>query len=207
MFKATLTKIYDVRSIRELLVKVIPRKDFKKPTSSLITMTLGLPDEERLKLIVKAQTMGWGTTATFNVKAALKDMAPEVRTLILKEDTRLPHNVIMAIGEIKDVETQKTAIDYIQTHKLNEELSLKLIERAKTGEPLVTEVKEVDEAEAALSPYRRIPELLTDLGVNQYMILSKANRLNELLELLERARDKIEEKIKELREGRYAESG
>jgi ParB-like chromosome segregation protein Spo0J len=201
--EARLTEIYDVRSVRSLLVKVLSKEDLKKPSASLIKMTVGLPDEERVKLIVKAQNMGWGAAATLNVKAALKEMTAEVRNLILNKETQLPQKVIVAVGDIKDAESQKNVIDYIQTHQLNEELALKFIERTLSGEPPITEVKEVDEAEIALNPFRQAYDLLSGCGINQYMILSKRNRWGEALELL----DRIEEKTRELREGKYAKSG
>jgi ParB/RepB/Spo0J family partition protein len=201
----TLTNIYDVRSIRGMLVKVLDAnnlKDLKKPTSSLILKTLGLPDEERVKLVVKAQSMGWSPDTTFKVKTALKEMKPEIRTLVLDKETELPQKVILSIGEIKDAETQKKVIDYIQTHQLNEDLSLKFIERTLSGEPPVAEVKEVDEVQIALSPFRQAYDYLSGCGINQYMVLSKANRWNDALELL----DRIDEKVRELRKAKYAES-
>jgi len=197
--ETTLANIYDVRSIRERL-KVLDVEDLETVDARLILKTAGLPNEERVNLVVKAQTMGWSADTAFKVKVALKDMVPEVRTLILKEEMRLPHGVIVAIGEIKDTETQKAVIDYIQTYKLDEELSLKLIERAKTGEPLIAEVEQVDEVEMILSGIRRLHDFVMSWGVNQYVILSKANRWNEALALL----NKIEEKIRELRTTKYA---
>jgi hypothetical protein len=76
---------------------------------------------------------------------------------------------------------------------------LKFIERAKEPGPLIAGVR-IDEAETVLSELERFHELIMGWGVNQYAILSKANRWNEALAIL----DKIENKIRELKRTTYA---
>lgn len=132
MRDSTLYQIYDIRKIRELL-KLSYAKFEEKPSQLVILGTMGLPDEERVSLVVKAMSMGWSGRTTLNVKTALKDMEPEVRALILEEERRLPHKVIVAIGELEDAETQKAVIDEIQTHGLNEELALNFIGQVREG--------------------------------------------------------------------------
>ena len=127
---STLTQVYDVQHVRQLL-KSCAHEFEDEPSAYVIRRTMGLPDEERVRLIVKAESMGWSGDTTLKVKTALKDMKPEVRTLILKEKSRLPHNVIVAVGELEDTETQKVVIDRIQTYRYNEELALQFIERVK----------------------------------------------------------------------------
>ena len=189
--ESTLSVIYDVQDIRERL-KVFIDEDFaKKPSQQVIVRTAGLPHEERLKLVVKALDMGWSGLTVLEVKTALKEMEPEIRTLILEDKSRLPHSVIVAIAELEDPKTQIAIIDYIQTHRLNEELALKFIERVKEGE-LITEAKVVDEAEEVLKEIRNVYETVKGWGVNQYKILGL--RWGEAVELF----DKIKEKMMEL---------
>jgi len=191
--KVTLNFIYDVQHIRQIL----SAEDLEeKPPARLIQKTSGLPDAERVRLIVKAVSMGWSGDTTLKVKIALKDMEPEIRTLILEDKSRLPHSVIVAVAELEDPETQIAVIDYIQTHKLNEELAFKFIERVKEGE-LITEAKVVDEAEEVLNEIRGVYEILKGWGVNQYKILGP--RWSEAVELF----NKIKEKMMELTVMRY----
>ena len=191
--EGTLYDIYDVQHIRQILV----HEDLEEePSAYVISRTRGLPDEERVSLVVKAVSMGWSGRTTLKVKTALKDMESEVRALILEEKTRLPHNVIVAVGELEDSETQKAVIDYIQTHRLNEELALKFIERTKEG-PLVIEAKVVDEAEEVLNEIRVVYEIVKGWGVNQYKILGP--RWGEAVELFK----EIKEKMMELTVMRY----
>ena len=188
--ESTLKDIYDIQSVRELLIADIGEME-EKPTATLILRTQGLPDEERVRLVVKAISMGWSISTTFKVKIALKEMEPEIRTLILEDKSRLPHSVIVAVAELEDPQTQVAVIDYIQTHRLNEELALKFIERVKEGE-LITEAKVVDEAEEVLNEIRGVYEILKGWGVNQYKILGP--RWSEAVVLF----NKIKEKMMEL---------
>lgn len=190
--ETTLKNIYDVQSIRQLLKVSGPTLE-EEPTADVILRTVGLPDEERLKLVVKAESMGWSGRTTLQVKAALKEMEPEIRALILQEEWRLPHKVIAAIGEMKDADTQKAVIDYIQMHKLNEELALDLIEQAKKG-PLILEVKRVDEIETVFNRFNRVYELVTSLGYNEYKILG--GRWSDATDILIKIRDKIDELLR-----------
>lgn len=64
---STLSVIYDVQDIREKL-KVFIDEDFaKKPSQQIIVRTVGLPHEERVKLIVKALDMGWSGLTVLEV--------------------------------------------------------------------------------------------------------------------------------------------
>lgn len=193
--KSTLSRIYDVQEMRELLIARAGEMEEPLPARIIIS-TQGLPNEERVSLVVKAVSMGWSRNTTTKVKTALKEMEPEIRTLILKDKSRLPHSVIVAVAELEDPQTQVVVIDYIQTHRLNEELALKFIERAKEGE-LITEAKVVDEAEEVLNEIRGVYEILKGWGVNQYKILGP--RWSEAVELF----NKIKEKMMELTVIRY----
>jgi len=193
--ETTLSMIYDVQSIRQLL-KVARMQLEEEPSAYIIVGTKGLPDEERVHLVVKATDMGWSGRTTLKVKSVLKNMEAEVRSLILEEKSRLPHNVIVAVAELEDPETQVAVIDYIQTHKLNAELALKFIERVKEGE-LITEAKVVDEAEEVLKEIRNVYDTVRGWGVNQYKILGL--RWGEAVELF----NKIKEKMRELTVMRY----
>ena len=186
--ESTLTEIYDVKHIRQILA----REDLEEePSAFVIRRTRGLPDEERVRLVVKAVDMGWSGRTTMKVKLALKEMEPEIRTLILEDKSRLPHGVIAAVAELEEPETQIAVIDYIQTHRLNEELALKFIERVKEGE-LITEAKVVDEAEEVLNEISRVYDTIKGWGVNQYKILGP--RWGEAVEFF----NKIKEKLTEL---------
>jgi len=192
--ESTLSEIYDIQHIRQILA----REDLEeKPSAFVIRRTRGLPDEERVCLVVKAVSMGWSGNTTLKVKTALKDMEPKIRTLILEDKSRLPHSVIVAVAELEDPETQITVINYIQTHRLNEELALKFIERAKEGE-LITEAKVVDEAEEVLEEISEVYDTVKGWGVNQYKILGL--RWGEAVNLF----NKIKEKMMELTVMRYA---
>ena len=191
----TLSMVYDVQAIRQLL-KVARMQLEEEASAYVIVGTKGLPDEDRVHLVVKATDMGWSGRTTLKVKTVLKDMEPEVRTLILEEKSRLPHSVIVAVAELEDPETQIAVIEYIQTHKLNEELALKFIERVREGE-LITEAKVVDEAEEVLKEIRNVYYTVKGWGVNQYKILGL--RWGEAVELF----NKIKEKMRELTVMRY----
>ena len=193
--ESTISQIYDIQHIRESL-KVARVQLEEEPSAFIIRETRGLPDEERVNLVVKAQSMGWSGRTTMKVKTTLKDMEPEIRTLILEDKSRLPHSVIVAIGELEDPQTQVAVIDYIQTHRLNEELALKFIERAKEGE-LITEAKIVDETEEVLKEINQVYDTVKGWGVNQYKILGV--RWDEAVELF----NKIKEKMIELTVIRY----
>ncbi len=190
MNETTLREIYDVQQIRQLL-KVRARTFEEEPSAWVISRTVGLPDEERVKLVVKAMDMGWSSRTTLKVKKVLRDMELEVRALILEEERRLPHRVIVAIGEIEDIEVQKAVIAHIQMHKLDEELALNFIKRAKEG-PLITEVKVIDEPEEVLSEFNRVFQTISGWGVNQYKILGK-ERWKEALVVLEKIFVKLRE--------------
>lgn len=186
--EGTLNFIYDVQHIRQIL----SAEDLEeKPPARLIQKTIGLPDAERVRLVVKAVSMGWSGDTTLKVKIALKDMEPEIRTLILEDKSRLPHGVIVAVADLEEPETQVAIIDYIQTHRLNEELALKYIERVKKGE-LITEVKVVDEAQQVLDEVSMVYDIVKGWGVNQYKILGL--RWGEAVKFF----DKIKEKMMEL---------
>jgi ParB/RepB/Spo0J family partition protein len=134
--------------------------------------------------------------ASSEVKDVLKNMEPEIRALILNDKAKLPHNVIVAVGELKEPELQKKVIRFIQTHGYNEDYALRFIDRAKEGD-LVTDVTAINEAEEVLRGIRGVYETVASWGVNERMILG--SRWNEALRLF----DKIEEKIRELRETHF----
>jgi len=134
--------------------------------------------------------------ASSEVKDVLKNMEPEIRALILNDKTKLPHNVIVAVGELKEPELQKNVIQFIQTHGYNEDYALRFIERAKEGN-LLTDVTVINEAEEVLRGISGVYETIASWGVNERMILG--SRWNEALRLF----DKIEEKIRELRETHF----
>jgi len=191
--KATITDVYDVQKIRKLLKVSANLQLEKKPSSRLIRATTGIPEEERLKLIVKAQNMGWSRDTTIKVKIALRSMEKDIRELILEKQIRLPYTVIMAIGELKDPEKQKAIIEYIKTYKLNEELALNFIEQAKKG-PLILDIKRVDEIDAVFNRFNRVYELVSSLGYNEYKILG--SRWYEALDILRKIRDRIDELLR-----------
>jgi ParB/RepB/Spo0J family partition protein len=134
--------------------------------------------------------------ASSEVKDVLKNMEPEIRALILNDKAKLPHNVIVAVGELKEPELQKKVIQFIQTHGYNEDYALRFIDRAKEGD-LVTDVTVMNEAEEVLRGISGVYETIASWGVNERMILG--SRWNEALRLF----DKIEEKIRELRETHF----
>jgi len=189
--ETTLSMIYDIQAIRQLL-KVARMQLEEEPSAYIIVGTKGLPDEERVHLVVKATDMGWSGRTTLKVKSVLKNMEPEVRSLILEEKSKLPHNVIVAVAELEDPETQIAVIDYIQTHRLNEELALNFIKRTKEGE-LITEAKVVDEAEEVLDEIRAAYDIVKGWGVNQYKILGP--RWSEAVDLFKKIREKMMELI------------
>lgn len=192
----TLEFIYDVQHMREAILKIPSARDSEKPAARLIQKTQGLEEGERVKLVVKAMDMGWSSNTAFQVKMAIKDMEPEVRALILDEKTTLPYKVIVAVSELEDAEMQKNVIEFIRTHGYSEELALRFIQRATEGE-LITDVAEFNEPEEVLRGIRRVYESVSSWGVNERMVLG--SRWNEALQLF----DKIEAKIRELRETYY----
>jgi len=193
----TISDAYDVKHMRELL-KINISADFaQEPTPWLITRTSGLPDAERVKLISKAQERGWSGRTVMEVKTVLKDMAEEVRNIILDDRTRLPYKVILALKEI-DPDKIKDVIEYIITHKYDEELALAFIEQVKKGESLILETVKVDEIDKVFTRFSRIYEMVSGLGYNDYKILGRA-RWYEALEILR----KIQEKIQELLTVKY----
>jgi ParB/RepB/Spo0J family partition protein len=196
--ESVLSAAYDVKEMRNLLTLNIDSNFAKQPSQQVIVRTTGLPDEERVKLIVKAMDSGWGGLTVLNVKMALQKMEPEIRELILDEKTKLTHKTILAITEMESPELQKQAIEYIRTHKLNEDLALNLIERAKEG-PLVLEIETTNEVGEILDGFRRIYSTISSWGYNEYMILRIGGEWEEALRIF----DQIEAKIKELKEAHY----
>lgn len=188
--ETTLNLIYDVQHIRRILM----HEDLgETPSAYVIQQTRGLPDEERVKLVIKATGMGWSGRTTLKVKTALKSMESEVRSLLLDEESRLPQKVIVAIGEtFEDAETQKMVIKHIQTHQYNEKLALNFIERVKKGE-LTTEVKVVNEAEEVLHEVQWVYDTVKGWGVNQKEILG--NRWSEAVEIFQKIKDRMVELI------------
>jgi ParB/RepB/Spo0J family partition protein len=189
----TLNQIYDVIYIRDLLV--LSRKDFEKqPSHYVIRSTRGLPEEERVKLVVKAVDREWSGEVTQKIRKAIKEMKPKVRELILDEATILSPKLIEAISEIKDSGMQTQVIDRIKMLDYGEKMSLKLVERAKEGK-LDLDLKIVDEAEDELKKLTRAYDILMGWGVNQYMIIGTKRWNEEVLQMIRG----LEQKLLELK--------
>jgi len=131
-----------------------------------------------------------------SLENTLKKLEPEVRAMVLDEKNRLSNKVIVAISELEKPDLQKNTVKFIQTHGYNEDYALRFIERAKQGE-LITDVTVINEPEDVLKDIRRVYETVASWGVNERMILG--SRWNEALQLF----DRIEEKIRELRETHF----
>lgn len=191
---STLSTAYDVKHMRELLsTKITTGSELSKPSLTVIRSTRGLPDDERILLIQKAQDRGWSSETVLRVRTALGEMNPDVRVLILKESAKLSHKVISALVDLDDPEKQKEVIEYITTNKLNEELSLSIIKQAKKG-PLILDVQKVDEIDAVFKRFDRVYELVSAIGYNEYKTLGI--RWGEALTMLVKIRDKIDEVLR-----------
>lgn len=193
--EGSLGNIYDVKRLRELIsVSTSGKQLRKKPSFSHIRFTQGLLDEERVKLVVKSTKMGWSAYTTFYVKTALKEMQPEVRVLLLDKKSKLPKEVIIAIGTIETPEEQMQAIHYIKTHKLDEELAIQHIEAVKAGK-VVEELRVVDEAKEVIEEFERVYHIISGWGVNQYMIIGRKRWEEHAIEIFKRIKEKLQELI------------
>jgi len=191
--EVTLRFIYDVKHIREKLLKISSTSQKTKDVSMyLIQQTGGLQEDERVKLVEKAVDRGWSGRTVHNVKTALKEMTPEIRELILDEKTKLPHKVIAALATVPP-DLQEATIIHIRTHKYNEDLALSLIERVKSGEPLETDVVVTDEMVQVFKQLERVWTIVSGWGVNQREILK--DRWADAVAIF----SKIEEKMIDLK--------
>jgi len=136
--ESTLKQAYFIKETRIKLKKVDVTAS---PSSTLIIRTMGLSERDQLNLILKTLNMGWSSDTAFKVKTAIKDMKPEIREIILEDKTRLPHKVISTISELEN-EKQKKALEHIEFWSLNEQDSLKYIEKLKLN-IVLQEQKEV----------------------------------------------------------------
>ena len=177
------------------------RKEEKIPadvSTRIIDSTATLGREERRQVIEKVRREEIPEKEVREFARVVKEASPTVKEAILKPKTRITPMVAEKLIEVHEEAKQKAIIDYIQAQKLDEELSLKFVEQAKEG-PLTLEVSKVDEAQEILERINRVYIMMSGWGYNEYMILK--NRWSEVLQIL----DKIDAKIKELRELRFNE--
>lgn len=177
------------------------RKEEKIPadvSTRIIDSTATLEREERRQIIEKVRREEIPEKEVREFAKVVKEASPTVKEAILKPKTRITPKVAEKIIEVHEEAKQKAIIDYIQAQKLDEELSLKFVEQVKEG-PLTLEVSKTDEAQEILERFNRVYIMMSGWGYNEYMILK--NRWDEVLQIL----DKIEAKIKELRELRFNE--
>lgn len=168
---STIHNNYDVTRMRTILCDV-EGFDEKLPSQTVILRTQGLEDEERVKLVVKAQERGWSGATVHSVKTSIKDMVPEVRAMVLDEKTKLTHKTISAIAELEDPEMQKHAIQFITAVGLGEDSALKYILRVKAGDRR-EETIIIDEVEEIFAEFNETRRNVLSWGVNHYMILGK----------------------------------
>jgi len=179
------------------------RKEEKIPAAvatRTITDTIGLEREERKQVLAKVEREELPAERVREYARVFKESSPVVKEAMLKPKARITPKVAEKLMEVQQEGKQKEIINYIQAQKMDEELSLKLIERTKEPESPILGVKRVDEVEDILDGLETFREFIMGWGINQYMILSKANKWNDALQIL----DKIERKIQELRTTRYA---
>ena len=187
----TLSDIYDVQEIRQ----AIKHEDVlmsEKPTVGMIKATSGLETEDRVSLIVKAIDMEWSRSATFKVKTAIKALSADAKKYLIDDKrTRTPYTVVVSLSQLPE-EQQMETIKYIKQRGLNEEHSLRLIERVTAGEP-PQEVVFVDKYQRVIDSFIDVYRRISSFGYNHMMIMG--HRWKECLEIL----DDVEEKIKEIR--------
>lgn len=169
--ETTINNNYDVTRMRSILLSV---EEFgaDQPTFSVILRTRGLEDEDRIKLILKAQDRGWAGATVQSVKISIKDMVPEVRAMVLDEKIKLTHKTISAITELEDSEMQKHAIQFITAVGFGEDSALKYIARVKAGDRR-EETIIIDEVEEIFAAFKETRRNVLSWGINHYMILGK----------------------------------
>lgn len=169
--ESTINNNYDVTIMRKKLMDV---HEFStdEPTFSVILRTKGLKDEDRIKLVIKAQDRGWSGATVQSVKASIKDMVPEIRAMILDKDMKLTSKTISAIAELEDTEMQKHAIQFITAVGFGEDSALKYIARVKAGDRR-EETIIIDEVEEVFAEFNETRRNVLSWGINHYMILGK----------------------------------
>ena len=169
--ESTINNNYDVTIMRKKLMDV---HEFgtDEPTFSVVLRTAGLKDEDRIKLIVKAQERGWAGATVQSVKTSIKDMVPEIRAMILDEEIKLTHKTISAIAELEDPEEQRHAIQFITAIGWGEDSALTYIARVKAGDRR-EETIVIDEVEDIFAEFNETRRKVLSWGINHYMILGK----------------------------------
>ena len=166
--ESTINNNYDVTRIRTLLL-VDEESGENQPSMSVIIRTVGLEDEDRVKLVLKAQERGWSGDTVLKVKTAIKDMTPEVRAMVLDTDTKLTINTISALVDLTS-EEQEHAIQFIQAVGFGEDSAMRYIARVKSGERREDTIV-IDEIEDLLQEFDDTRKRVLKWGINHYMIL------------------------------------
>jgi len=197
--RTTLSDIYDVKEVRDILRKEAPAIA-EKITAGRIRASAGLDKKDRTKLLVKADEKEWSRPAVTEVKRAIQKLDPQVRETILKQDQSLTPNIIKKISELEDSGAQVRVIKQIQTQGLDERLALQRIQRLKTRENLDL-VTLHDEAGEILEDFKKTADTIRLWGINHYMILGEQG-WSEASEIF----DEIEKQIRWLKQAKFLDN-
>jgi len=175
-----ISDIYEARKLTEKIGVRIP--------IGITQVTQGLPDEERIALIKKAQEKHWDKESVANVRTALKKMEPEARVETLKPETHITPEVIKKIAELPK-EIQRDVIKETRIRRLNEPDALKMVERVREGkQPQID--RTIDEAKETLEDFTETLLHVKTWGINQYGILGPA-KWDQACELFTRMEDHL----------------
>jgi len=147
------------------------KKEIKEDIPASLTIeTYGLGKEDRIALIKKATSEDWSQRKVRDTKTALRQLEPEIREELLKPDTKISPRVIQELPKIRDSETQKAIIKETTIRRLNEDDSLRLINRIRDSkEPQRTIL--VNEPQEVMRDFQDTMQRIQRWGINQYGIL------------------------------------
>lgn len=187
------TKIMRFYEAKEFLPKLkeSARIDLEKSEYKphvIISEAAGLPESEKIKLVEKAAKEEWGPKKVRDVKKSLQQMESETRKEILKPETHLNPEAIKKVSELP-LGSQKAVVVEARVRRLNEDDTLKMVERVREGkQPQVD--RTIDEAKETLEGFSETLLHVKTWGVNQYGILGPA-KWGQACELFSRMEDHL----------------
>jgi len=166
--EATILDQYFVKETRKLLENL----DVKENISfTMVLRTRGLEPKDRVKLINKVSKKDWGIKTLLKIKAAIKNVTPEVRLKILDKETDLTSKTIEALSKIEGPANQLEAIDFILTRRLDEKTALQVIDDIIQGVHPIYEVQVTDEYKQTYQKFQKTYKTVNAWGYNHYQIV------------------------------------
>ncbi len=179
---------YYVNKVRKRLLSSGTQSD--EVSITLINRTRGLKEPDQDKLIIKSLSKGWSVRSAFKIKMAIRDIAPELRAILLDEETDLTWKVMVAISGLEFPENAIKIIDFIITRRLPEKTALRIIEDAKKGIYPRYEVAYVDKFEETFRNFRVVNNIIGKWSSRQYEIVK--DNWDEIEPILTNIEEKIQ---------------